>query len=85
MLHEGVKYSDGQLVHCSEGHIAMVSCCTESGPYVGEAEPASEWVMRVVHAFHDNDRRKDARTMAAAVRCLEARATQAGEERGDER
>lgn len=79
MLHEGDEYYDGQLAVCGDGHIAQVSCDAESEPRVAGAELASEWVLRLVHAFPDKERKQDARAMAAAVRALERRAEEGGE------
>lgn len=75
MLHDGTAYHDGQLVACDDGHVAMVSGDAESDPYVGDAEPASEWIGRLVNAFPDAGRKDDVRLLAQVVRALETRDT----------
>lgn len=80
MLVPGETYADADLVACAAGHVAMVSADAEDGPDVGEADHASEWVLRMVHAFPDHGRKHDVRVIARAVRALEELAREASAE-----
>lgn len=57
----------GRLVHCPNGHVAVY----RPEDAVCKAELASEWVLRLVHAFPDKGRKEDIRVLVDAIQELE--------------
>jgi hypothetical protein len=70
MLHPDGLYVDGQLVHCADGHVAMVSC-DETSLFIGDAEYASVQLRELVRAVKGKDLKADIRSLSKAVKALE--------------